>query len=126
MNLGIIEIIAAMVVLFSAMWDPRVSAAVAVTTLIVLGIYKYKQDKKGGGLKYDEQEEKKRENLEKIMGEMALRQRQNSEAKITNDEVEKMLSVSNATAERYLDELEKSGRLEQVGRTGLRVFYRLK
>ena len=43
--------------------------------------------------------------------------------KITNDDVEKMLSVSNATAERYLDELEQAGILRHVGNTGQSVYY---
>jgi hypothetical protein len=37
---GIIAIIAALIVLFSAMWNPLVSAAVAVTALAGIGIYK--------------------------------------------------------------------------------------
>lgn len=43
---------------------------------------------------------------------------------ITNDRVERMLGVSNTSAERYLDELEKAGKLRQVGRTGRSVTYR--
>ena len=43
--------------------------------------------------------------------------------RITNDEVEGLLGVSNATAERYLDELENSGEVKQIGKTGRGVFY---
>ena len=43
---GVIEIVAAMVVLFSAMWDPRVSVAVAAVALVALGIYKFTQKPK--------------------------------------------------------------------------------
>ena len=43
--------------------------------------------------------------------------------KATNDDVEKLLGVSNATAERYLNELEKEGVLRQIGDTGRNVFY---
>jgi len=46
--------------------------------------------------------------------------------KIQNNDVEKMAGVSNATAERYLDELEKEGKLTQHGTTGQSVFYTLK
>jgi hypothetical protein len=37
---GSLAIIAAMIVLFSAMWDPRVSVAVAVIALVGIGIYR--------------------------------------------------------------------------------------
>ena len=46
-----------------------------------------------------------------------------TEDKITNDEVQKLLKVSDATAERYLDELEKKGLLKQSGKIGKYVFY---
>lgn len=55
---------------------------------------------------------KKRKKLEKIMG-MFLKQ-----ASITNDEVEKLLHVSDATATRYLEILEREGKIRQVGKTG--------
>lgn len=42
---------------------------------------------------------------------------------VTNKEVAEMLGVSDATVVRYLDELEKSGFLKQVGKTGQSVFY---
>ncbi len=37
---GTIAIVAALLVLFSSMWDPRISAVVAVVALIGLGVYK--------------------------------------------------------------------------------------
>jgi predicted HTH transcriptional regulator len=43
---------------------------------------------------------------------------------ISNDEVEKALNVSDATATNYLDELEKEGLIEQLGSTGRFVTYR--
>lgn len=46
--------------------------------------------------------------------------------KIQNNDVEKFVGVSNATAERYLDELEKEGKLIQHGVIGQSVFYTLK
>jgi uncharacterized membrane protein len=42
---------------------------------------------------------------------------------ITNDEVEKLLHVSDATATRYLSELEKRGIIKQTGKTGHAVSY---
>ncbi len=46
--------------------------------------------------------------------------------KIQNNDVERLTGVSNATAERYLDELEKEGKLVQHGKIGPSVFYTLK
>lgn len=43
---------------------------------------------------------------------------------ITNDGVEKLLGVSHATAERYLNDLEKEGLLKQIGKIGRAVHYR--
>lgn len=37
---GTIAIVAALFVLFSSMWDPRVSAIVAIVALAAFGIYK--------------------------------------------------------------------------------------
>jgi len=39
------------------------------------------------------------------------------------DEVEKLLHVSDATATRYLEQLEKEGKVKQNGRTGAGVLY---
>ena len=60
---------------------------------------------------------KKKVKLEKIL------QALNSKNKITNDEVEKLLHVSDATATRYLSALEKEGKIKQVGKTGAGVTY---
>ena len=49
--------------------------------------------------------------------------RLSEKGKITNDEVEKLLRVSDATATRYLDALEKEGRVRQEGKTGKSVVY---
>lgn len=61
---------------------------------------------------------KKAKRLTKIMAEVERR------GTMTNDQVEKLLHVSDATATRYLSELVKQGRLEQTGRTGKWVSYR--
>ena len=60
---------------------------------------------------------RKRKKLDRVMS-MFLKQ-----SKITNDEVEKFLHVSDATATRYLSELEKEGKIKQNGRTGKGVSY---
>jgi hypothetical protein len=38
---GTLAIVAALVVLFSAMWDPRISATISVAVLVGWGIYKF-------------------------------------------------------------------------------------
>ena len=60
---------------------------------------------------------RKAKKLEKIM--VAV----NKHGKITNDEVEKLLHVSDATATRYLSALEKENKIKQVGKTGTGVVY---
>ncbi|MEK7642814.1 MAG: hypothetical protein AAB392_03400 [Patescibacteria group bacterium] len=43
--------------------------------------------------------------------------------RITNDDVEKLLHVSDATATRYLNILEKEGKIKQIGKTGRNTYY---
>jgi len=59
----------------------------------------------------------KKKKLEKIAA--LARQK----GKITNADVCKLLRVSNATAFRYLNILEKQGKIKQTGKTGRDVFY---
>ncbi len=60
---------------------------------------------------------RKRKKLDKVMT-LFLKK-----SKITNDEVEKFMHVSDATATRYLSQLEKEGKIKQSGKTGKHVFY---
>ncbi len=60
---------------------------------------------------------RKRKKLDKVMT-LFLKQ-----SKITNDEVEKFMHVSDATATRYLNTLEKENKIKQNGKTGKSVFY---
>ena len=66
------------------------------------------------------QMKRKRENKEKILEFLE------SNEKIANNDVEKMLKVSDATATRYLNELEKEQKIRQIGKTGNAVYYVLK
>lgn len=68
----------------------------------------------------EEKENVKKENLERLRIFIQGRER------IVNNDVEELLGVSNATAERYLDELEKDGLLHQVGDIGQSVYYEVK
>ena len=69
------------------------------------------------------QQKEKQENKEKILQELTLR---GAQGKITNNDIEKLLNVSDATATRYLEELEKENKIEQIGKTGRSVYYQLK
>lgn len=60
---------------------------------------------------------RKRVKLEKILTEITKK------GSVTNDQVEKLLHVSDATATRYLAQLEKEGKVQQVGKTGKSVKY---
>ncbi len=80
---------------------------------IGLGYYLAQRNK----VSVPEQSRKKQENKDRVLAFV----RKN--AKVKNGDVEKMLGVSDATAERYLDELEKEGKLTQHGVIGQNVFY---
>ena len=84
---------------------------------IALGMYLARRNK--GGL-ISEQEGRKAENKQKILEFVR------ASGKIRNNDVEKFAGVSNATAERYLNELEKKGVITQHGTIGQNVFYTLK
>jgi len=88
------------------------------------------------GIVWAVREDSKDEKKEKVMPVLVQRQVAEKEAnkqkilkflenkeKIVNNDVEKLLGVSNATAERYLGELEKEGVLKQVGDIGQGVYY---
>lgn len=45
---------------------------------------------------------------------------------LSNAELREVLGVSERTAVRYMDELEREGKAEQMGNTGRGVIYRLK
>ena len=62
-------------------------------------------------------QDRKHKKLEKILEFL------DTKRKVTNDEVEKLLHVSDATATRYLSALEKEGKIKQVGKTGKAVTY---
>ena len=64
-----------------------------------------------------EQGAKKVENKEKILEFLRGRE------KTTNNDIEKLLAVSDATATRYMSELEKEGNVRQIGTTGKYVYY---
>ncbi len=82
---------------------------------VALGIYISRQNTNAEFIA--EQTAKKSENKQKILVFVQ------THGNIQNNDVEKLVGVSNATAERYLDELEKEGKLTQHGEIGQGVFY---
>ncbi|MEK9159082.1 MAG: helix-turn-helix domain-containing protein [Patescibacteria group bacterium] len=63
------------------------------------------------------QAEEKKRNKEALLGILE------TQTPLTNNHVEQLLGVSDATATRYLEELEKEGKVRQVGTTGQAVYY---
>ena len=67
---------------------------------------------------------RKRKKLDKVMSMFDKKKNGSTGSpQVTNDEVEKFLHVSDATATRYLSELEKEGRIKQNSKTGKGVSY---
>lgn len=73
------------------------------------------------------QDAKKRERKEKILELLKENPSTGSGNKeLSNSNIREALGISAATAVRYMDELEKEGKVKQVGDTGNAVTYRLK
>ena len=62
----------------------------------------------------------RKENIQKLASFISQK---SADEQITNDQVQDFLSVSDATAERYLQELEKQGKIRQVSQEGRGVHY---
>ncbi len=65
----------------------------------------------------ERQAREKEENKQRILGILE------TQTPLTNNHIEQLLSISDATTTRYLDELEKEGKIRQVGKTGKHVYY---
>ncbi len=79
--------------------------------------------KMGGRVEPDliaKQAKEKEENKQKILG---LFEKQHE---VSNNDVEKLLSVSDRSATRYMEELQREGKVEQIGSTGRSVVYKQK
>lgn len=93
--------------------------------IIIGSIFSYSKKKKkepkvveqtGSGLGQFENKEINKKNILKLLKD---------NKKVTNNDIERSLNVSDATATRYLDELEKENKIKQVGETGRSVYYEL-
>ena len=78
------------------------------------------QVRRNGGDLIAEQGRKKAENKNRILEFFKEKEQ------VVNNDIEKLLGVSDATATRYLDELEKDGKILQIGATGRAVHYVLR
>lgn len=94
--------------------------ALVVVFILGAGYGKGKPDFDEDTTKPDSQTGPRAEGKEKILKFMLGKEQ------VTNNDVEKLLGVSDSTATRYLDELEEEGKINQVGTTGQGVFYTLK
>ena len=65
----------------------------------------------------EKQAEEKEKNKKAILGLLE------TQGSLTNNHIEQMLGIPDSTATRYLDELEKEGKVRQVGKTGQSVYY---
>ncbi len=63
---------------------------------------------------------RKRANLKKIIAFF------NEKSTLSNSEIRQYLGISDRVVVNYMDELEKMGKVEQVGETGRSVYYKLK
>ncbi len=84
-----------------------------------IGIGAYFARRRNGGL-IGKQAKKKTENKDKVL--VFLRENK----RVVNNDIEKLLGVSDATATRYMNELEKEQKVRQIGKTGNAVYYVLK
>ncbi len=79
--------------------------------------------KRPPGASEDKENFKEKQKREKEQGKQKVLQSIEMQKSITNDAVQNLLGVSDATATRYLDELEKEGKIKQVGAMGGYVYY---
>lgn len=107
---------------------------VVVVGFVVYGILVEEEKRKEGeigDIKTGNKDEKKIFVSEKVAGQIEEKEKNKEtilnllerEGKITNDQIEKVLGVSDTSVGRYLDELESEGKIKQVGETGRGVYY---
>ena len=90
-----------------------------IVTVVGITLGAYFARRRNGGL-IAGQVKKKAENKDRILEFLKEKER------VTNNDIEKLIGVSDATATRYLDELEKEQKVRQIGTTGKYVYYVLK
>jgi predicted HTH transcriptional regulator len=89
----------------------------AITCLVYFRFIKRPDEIKEKIIYQSEDAAKKSANMAKIEEFIS------STDRFTNDDLEKLLGVSNATIGRYLEEFESAGKIRQVGTEGKFVYY---
>jgi predicted HTH transcriptional regulator len=123
MKKGWLEIGAGVAVAAVAAFDTGFAVGLAVVALVGLGAFKLMHGEAAedaGAARNDVQVKEKKERVERLMAMLQ------EKGEVTNNDVEQLLGVSDATATRYLSELEARGYAEQIPETGRGVVYRLK
>jgi len=92
-----------------------ITAVIIAVIAFTIGYVLAPRKHKGGFI--SEQSENKERNKKAIHGLLETNH------PLTNNDVEAMLGISDATATRYFEELEKEGKVRQVGKTGKYVHY---
>lgn len=93
---------------------------IGIAVVVILLTKKTREGVKGICATALDQTVRKNANKEKIAALLAER------GELGNSDIRKALGVSERTAVRYMDELEREGKVEQVGDTGRGVQYCLK
>ncbi|MFA6963511.1 MAG: HTH domain-containing protein [Patescibacteria group bacterium] len=88
-----------------------------VIGLLVGWFFRKPKGKARENVRLSEAEREKAGNIEKINSYIS------SHSSVTNAEIAKLLGVSDATVVRYMDELEASGAVRQIGKTGIDAHY---
>jgi len=77
------------------------------------------KDESGTNSMIDDEQKLKEEHMLKVQEYLK------GKDEVTNDEIEKLLHISDATTTRYLDDLEHQGLIKQMGKTGQSVHYKV-
>ena len=98
---------------------PTLLIGIIIGIVIAVGAYKlWKREHLPRSVLSQKREKDKRK--EQILGMFK------NKKEITNNNVEWLLGVADSTATKYLQELEKEGKIIQIGEKGRYVHYRLK
>lgn len=121
---GMFALLVVGAVLIVSVWSTNIGVLIAVVALTAFAINEFRKEMRPGqpmnpltAVNEARQQERAR-NREKLMDYL------DSHDSLTNDDVERILNVSDSGATSYLDELEKEGLLKQVGDEGRGVHYR--
>lgn len=97
----------------SAVWVFIIGAVLGALVVVLVVRAKASKTPASTEKRIEQKEEHKKKILEILNGGQ----------KVTNNHIQNALGVSDATATRYLDELEKEGKVKQVGKEGRSVYY---